>query len=130
MKTISFFLMTYKGFHVLESFIKKFGSEPISAIVCEKDSGIANDYYKEISDLAKRNNIPFYNRKDHDKITSKYSFAVSWKWIIKNTGNLIIFHDSCLPKFRGFAPLVNALIKGEQEIGVTALFAHEQYDPG
>jgi methionyl-tRNA formyltransferase len=39
-------------------------------------------------------------------------------------------HDSLLPKYRGFAPLPNALINGEREVGVTALFASEEYDMG
>jgi len=43
---------------------------------------------------------------------------------------LIVFHDSLLPRYRGFAPLVNALINGEETIGVTALMASEQYDEG
>ena len=33
---------------------------------------------------------------------------------------LLIFHDSLLPKLRGFNPTVTALIAGEIEIGVTA----------
>ena len=45
-------------------------------------------------------------------------------------GSIIVLHDSLLPKYRGFAPLVNQLINGENEIGVTALFASEEYDRG
>jgi methionyl-tRNA formyltransferase len=39
-------------------------------------------------------------------------------------------HDSLLPKYRGFAPLVNCLVNGEKKVGVTALFASEEYDRG
>jgi methionyl-tRNA formyltransferase len=39
-------------------------------------------------------------------------------------------HDSILPKYRGFAPLVNSLINKEKEIGVTALFSTDKYDEG
>jgi len=35
-----------------------------------------------------------------------------------------------LPKYRGFAPLVNCLINNEKQVGVTALFANEDYDCG
>ncbi|MET7001628.1 methionyl-tRNA formyltransferase [Chitinophaga defluvii] len=42
----------------------------------------------------------------------------------------MVFHDSILPKYRGFAPLVNMLINGESKIGVTALFATKEYDMG
>ena len=43
---------------------------------------------------------------------------------------LIVTHDSILPKYRGFAPLVNMLINGEIFLGVTFLFASEKYDCG
>ena len=55
--------------------------------------------------------------------------AVSWRWMIKHPKNkLIVFHDSILPKYRGFAPLVNMLINGEKEIGVSAIFGADEYD--
>lgn len=50
--------------------------------------------------------------------------------MIKNEENLIVFHDSLLPKYRGFAPLVNSLISKELRGGVTALFADCKYDRG
>ena len=43
---------------------------------------------------------------------------------------LVVFHDSLLPRYRGFAPLVNALLNKERTIGVTALFGSEEYDKG
>ena len=44
--------------------------------------------------------------------------------------NLIISHDSLLPKYRGFSPLVNMLVNGENAIGVTVLYAADDYDSG
>ena len=41
-----------------------------------------------------------------------------------------MFHDSLLPRYRGFAPLVSALVNGDEHIGVTALFASDEYDKG
>lgn len=35
-----------------------------------------------------------------------------------------------MPRLRGFNPLVTALINGDEEIGVTALFATQEYDRG
>ena len=43
---------------------------------------------------------------------------------------LIVFHDSLLPKYRGFAPTPTAIMCGETNIGVTAIFANEQVDAG
>lgn len=60
-----------------------------------------------------------------------FSITVSWRWLINKTvGKLIVLHDSLLPKYRGFNPLVTYLINGEKEIGVTAIFSSENYDEG
>ena len=59
-----------------------------------------------------------------------FKFAIGWKWIIDNTSQLIVLHDSLLPKYRGFSPLVNSLINGDTLTGVTALFASSEYDKG
>lgn len=57
--------------------------------------------------------------------------AIGWRWLINNGARVIVLHDSLLPRYRGFAPLVNSLINGETKIGVTALFASEKgYDAG
>jgi methionyl-tRNA formyltransferase len=59
-----------------------------------------------------------------------YSIAIGWRWLINDNSNLIVFHDSILPKYRGFNPLVTALINGDNEIGVTALEGANDYDSG
>ena len=41
-----------------------------------------------------------------------------------------MFHDSLLPRYRGFSPLVNALINGESEVGVSAIFGASDFDSG
>jgi len=57
--------------------------------------------------------------------------AISWRWIIEAESSiLIVFHDSLLPRYRGFNPLVTALINGDEKIGVTASFATREYDRG
>jgi methionyl-tRNA formyltransferase len=63
-------------------------------------------------------------------MATDYALAVSWRWMIHGVPNLIALHDSLLPKYRGFAPLPNALINGEREVGVSALFASGEYDRG
>lgn len=129
---ISLFLMTKKGYDVLLSIINFGLSNIIDKIIISKDINVDNDYYIDIQSLAKKHNIPCYDRKDNYVITSSYCFAISWRWLIslsKNT-RLIVFHDSLLPKYRGFAPLVNMLINKEPEIGVTAIFADAEFDAG
>jgi methionyl-tRNA formyltransferase len=61
-----------------------------------------------------------------------FLFAVSWRWLIKTRPGqkLVVFHDSILPRYRGFAPLVAALVNGDSRLGVTALLASSEYDSG
>lgn len=134
---VAFYATGSKGYFVIDNFIKKHGADNIAYIVSAPDKNIKSDFYSEIMEVAASNNIPFFDRKkDIKKITQienhfdGYKFAISWKWIINKTENLIVLHDSLLPKYRGFAPLVNSLIAGERFIGVTAIFANEDYDCG
>jgi methionyl-tRNA formyltransferase len=57
--------------------------------------------------------------------------AVSWRWLIDHPAEqLIVFHDSLLPRYRGFEPLVTSLVNGETRIGVAALFGASEFDTG
>ena len=128
---ITFYLMTKKGFEVLNMIIKNDLQHFISEVVFGKDNNVDNDFSNEISSLCKQNNLNYFERKEEYKINSDYSFAVSWRWLIPETNSkLIVLHDSILPKYRGFSPLVNMLINEEPEIGVSALFATSEYDKG
>ena len=133
-KKIVFYLMNEKGFYTLKKFIKKFSSDSIEYIVSSKDTNIKKDYFKEIKQLCIKYKISFFDRNSNylkkEKLFNGYEFAIGWKWIILNYKNLIIFHDSILPKYRGFAPLVNTLVSNENLGGVTALFASNEYDKG
>jgi methionyl-tRNA formyltransferase len=42
----------------------------------------------------------------------------------------VVFHDSLLPRYRGFAPLISSLINAERLLGVTALLGAADYDTG
>jgi len=131
---IAFYLMNEKGFYTLKKFIKNFGAQNIVYIVSSQDNNMKKDYFHEIMVLCKKKNILFFNRnddyKEYEKKFQGYRFTIGWKWMIKNEKKLIVFHDSLLPMYRGFSPLVNSLINGEKVIGVTALFANSEYDKG
>lgn len=128
---IGLFLMTKKGFAVLSSLIENKKYNVIDFVCIGKDANLNDDYSLAIENICRENNILFCFKDTIDvkKINSDYYIAVSWRWIIEMP-NLIILHDSILPKYRGFAPLVNMLINGEKEFGVTAIFANDQYDQG
>ena len=131
MKKVIFYLMNEKGFYTLSRFINKFSSNNIKYVVASGDKNMKKDYFKEIMLLCEGNNILFFTRStEPTEKCNEYKFAIGWRWIIKNDNNLIVFHDSKLPKYRGFSPLVNSLISGNKQIGVTALFANSEYDEG
>jgi methionyl-tRNA formyltransferase len=128
---ITLYLMTQKGFEVLNALIDRKLEPVISEIVVGRDKNIDNDFANEIISICNHNNINHKERNESFQVTSDYSIAISWRWLIPdNKSKLIVLHDSLLPKYRGFAPLVNMLCNKEKEIGVTAIFASEEYDKG
>lgn len=118
----------YKGYYVLLN-IKQF-YPIIDEVVIGKDVNVENDYYDEVVNLCKINNIRYYNRKEEPKCESKYIILIGWRWLMPTDTQLVVFHDSLLPRYRGFNPLVSALINGDEHIGVTCLFGEEGYDKG
>ncbi|QXH34609.1 methionyl-tRNA formyltransferase [Pseudomonas muyukensis] len=129
-KKITLFAMTEKGFAFTKNAISKFG-HLITLVVIGQDEAISNDFSAEIAELCAASGVAFTYRKHFSKMETEYAIAVSWRWLIAHPAEkLIVFHDSVLPRYRGFAPLVNSLINGESEIGVTALFGASEYDRG
>lgn len=128
---IGLFLMTKKGIDILLSINKNNLLDTICFVCSSEDTQIENDYFTEIQTFCNTHKIVFFERKNSPNLPdSKYRIAVGWRWIIPNNENLIVIHDALLPKYRGFAPLVNALINGENQIGTTALWASDDYDKG
>lgn len=127
-----FFILGYKGYECLSAFINEFGANKIEFVCFAKDHGVSDDFSLQICALCKEQNIEYIERRDYQGIGSLTSikFAIGWRWLIPSNRNLIVFHDSLLPSYRGFSPLVNALLNGDKKIGVTALFASEKYDEG
>jgi methionyl-tRNA formyltransferase len=122
--------MTRKCLAVLEILIDRFPGV-VDTVVVSSDKGNAGDFVDEIIELCKKNDIRIYNRTESFMLRTKYVLAISWRWLIKaQEMKLIVFHDSILPRYRGFNPLPTALINGDNEIGVTALYATNEYDKG
>lgn len=130
---LGLFLMGRKGAAVLDRIGREHGREILSFVVTSGDPGLEEDGEKEIRSLAAEFDVPVYDRRDpFDVAEASHLFAVAWRWMIRNSENdsLVVFHDSLLPAYRGFAPIISSLIEGETKIGVTALLASEQYDRG
>ena len=129
--SITLYLLNKKGFHVLSSLVEKDKHKMfVDRVVGAEDGGNSEDYYKEIRQLCNENSIPFFHRNGKFTNNSNYSMAIGWRWLIHDVPNLIVLHDSFLPRYRGFAPLTNMLINGEDHLGVSAIWASDGMDEG
>lgn len=138
------FLATEKGYRVLTTLLEKGYDNHIIAVVSFHEIEMKKDYYDDICDLCEEKNIMFYEWKSikdsieeiikTNRITS--CIAISWRYLLPLELNcnledrIIIFHDSILPKYRGFAPLVTAMLNGDSIVGVSVLYATSQADCG
>lgn len=130
---IALFVMTDKGAAVLKALLHEYGAEVIAYVVTARDSAVLEDASSKILHLASEFGVPAYIKPNYPKDEDEcVKLAVSWRWMIPVNPNrsLLVFHDSLLPRYRGFNPLVSALINAEEEIGVTALIASDEYDKG
>lgn len=127
---IVFFGLGAKAYHSISSFLQHHEPSSVAAVVAARDPGVEADFHTELRVLCETHRVPFYDRSEAPPLGDNViRFAIGWRWMLDKR-NLVVFHDSLLPKYRGFAPLVNALINGEPEVGVTALHASEHYDAG
>ncbi|MFJ9637730.1 methionyl-tRNA formyltransferase [Streptomyces sp. NPDC101178] len=97
-----------------------------------------------VADLAEKHGIPVIirNRPDGDlverlkEVAPDIIVANNWRtWMPPEIYNLPVhgtlnIHDSLLPAYAGFSPLIWALINGEPEVGVTAHLMDEELDAG
>jgi methionyl-tRNA formyltransferase len=125
---LTLFLGSEKGFRSLEYLASR--KEIVATRVhVSRDSGVTNDYSKEISSFCMSNGIPVANGDNFQP--AGYAISIGYRQMIQWTpGKLIVMHDSLLPKYRGFAPLPSMLENGENRIGVTAFLATDMYDQG
>ena len=56
--------------------------------------------------------------------------CVGWRKLLKREQNVFVVHDSLLPKFRGWNPLVTAIEFGFEESGLTLFQASGEVDAG
>jgi methionyl-tRNA formyltransferase len=98
-----------------------------------------------VADLAAKAGAPTFirDRPDDDELVEALQaaeldaiVATNWRtWIPPRIFNLpargtLNVHDSLLPAYAGFSPLIWALIAGEREVGVTAHMMDDELDAG
>lgn len=102
-------------------------------------------YLDDIRRLATDHGAAFFETRNvaHERFNSVWStvpvdliFVISWRYLIpitlaeKSRLGCIVFHDSLLPRYRGFAPTVWAMVNGENQTGVTMFHLAEAMDAG
>jgi len=127
------FSLGKKGFNVVRAIAE---SGLVNSVYCVigKDAGIDDDYSSKLMSFCDHHNITYCFREDFSPNAANYDLflAVGWRWIVRDVPEkkLVVFHDSLLPQYRGFSPLVNAMINREPVVGVTALLGAKDYDRG
>ncbi|UAY50700.1 methionyl-tRNA formyltransferase [Ferruginibacter albus] len=131
MSMIRLFVLGFKGFYLLKNLPANL-LDTIDSVIIAKDPSIENDYFDDICKECIMRKINFFQRKSEPSTEASYSIFVGWRWLsnVDSKSKVIVFHDSLLPKYRGFNPLVTSLINGDTIIGATCLLANAEYDKG
>lgn len=132
MSEIGLIILSEKGHSVLKSVFFNY-SKFLKNVIIGTDKNVRNDYSENSLSFCEKNNIPYKVTNDVKPFLSSvkgYWIVISWRWLIPVDDNIIIIHDSILPSYRGFSPLVNSLINGESKIGASAIFISKNYDEG
>lgn len=120
-----------KGLRVLERVIDV---RPPAVVVAYPQDGDADGSFFRMRSLCARADVTFVEDRhlraqtisDTDLVA-----LVGWQYLLEAIDErVVVFHDSLLPRYRGCAPTVTALIRGESEIGVTAIRPVEAVDAG
>jgi methionyl-tRNA formyltransferase len=107
------------------NFLRNFRSDAIvELIVSYPSKGLRQDAYGEIQSICRNKGYMLLDRVDvrpENYVSVDLVLLIGWQWLTEGADQrYVVFHDSLLPKLRGFSPTVTALIAGETEIGVTA----------
>jgi methionyl-tRNA formyltransferase len=118
---IALFVAGPKG----SNFLRRFqGSAAVDLVVSYPAKGLRFDAYADIQKVCREKQYRLVEQ--HDVTPADYASAdlvllIGWAWLTADTDQrFVVFHDSLLPKLRGFNPTVTALIAGYSEIGVCA----------
>ncbi len=128
---IKIFSLGEKGFAVVEALSTMNFKNSITCVIGQ-DNAVEDDWSLKLAEFCDRNGIQYIFRNMPNEDDCDLYMAVGWRWLIKDIPKekLIIFHDSLLPKYRGFSPLISALLNKEKLAGVTVFLASDEYDKG
>jgi methionyl-tRNA formyltransferase len=143
MRVVMFGYQTW-GHRTLQALLDS-GHEVALAVTHPKsDHAYEKVWDDSVAELAEKHGVPveIRNRPDESlvdrlrEVEPDVIVATNWRtWIppsifrLPRLGTLNV-HDSLLPAYAGFAPLIWALINGEEQVGVTAHMMDDDLDAG
>ena len=136
-------LATQKGHIVLKRLLESGFSENIKFVCSFREVAVEKSWDEDIYKLCDKYSVEHLNWKEGKLALDNINvqevtavIAIGWKYILDDKLNTILkygiitLHDSLLPKYRGFAPTPTAIICGENEVGVSAIFSVNEMDAG
>jgi methionyl-tRNA formyltransferase len=134
---------TEKGLAVVRA-LRHAQRRPRVTVVTFREINVSHSYHDEIRETSLSSGFRFVDlptwRENAEQIIRQEEaeaiVCVGWRYLISDqisalvASNVIVGHDSLLPRYRGFAPLPTAMICGEREAGVTFLRASSEVDAG
>lgn len=95
----------------------------VSEVCSYRQEGVADTAFDDIMAFCRDRGVRLHEgrRVDPGALAGAHVFVVGWQFLLPEDPRLVVFHDGLLPRYRGFAPTVAALINGEPRIGVTAI---------
>ena len=115
------------------NFLKQFhGDAAVACVASYPSKGLQVDAHADIADICRAKGYRLLAQeklRPDDYAAADLVLLIGWQWMTKEVDRrFVVFHDSLLPRLRGFNPTVTALIAGDIEIGVTA-FSPSGGDP-
>lgn len=117
--------------------------DTLSGIITINDSKDVRSILNNFNQFATNKKIPIYILKKPSELFDLIEkekpdmiIVVGWYWIIKKQlldkvpYGILGIHASLLPKYRGFAPLVWAIINGEKKTGISLFYFDQGIDSG
>jgi methionyl-tRNA formyltransferase len=128
------------GYDVLKKMFE-LAPEELDGVITIDDRWDTRSYYNTIHEFCTKNAIRLevaVNRKHSEELMFKMAtdlcVVVGWYWLIGKElvekFRFVGIHNSLLPKFRGCAPLVWAMIVGSQHVGTSLFSFTEGMDDG
>jgi methionyl-tRNA formyltransferase len=144
MRVVTFGYQTW-GHRTLQALLDSEHKVTLAVTHPKSDHAYERIWADSVADLADQHGIPVLvrNRPHDEELMSRLKeadpdiiVANNWRtWIPPEIFNLprygaLNVHDSLLPAYAGFSPLIWALLNGESEVGVTAHLMNSELDAG